>query len=132
MSDDKVPPTSFPESMLAHVREIADGHPGFDVEVGSGLAKMLATTDRILNEEAMAMPPSPAFDEAARAAARAVGTPAAFDFAGFNGRDLADDVMDVILTLAATLLSPMELHPRKSAFVLNFLTLVCRTQRTNR
>jgi hypothetical protein len=30
----------------------------------------------------------------------AVGTPAAFDFAGFNGRALTDDVMDVILTLA--------------------------------
>ncbi len=27
-------------------------------------------------------------------------TPAAFDFAGFNGRALTDDVMDVILTLA--------------------------------
>lgn len=30
----------------------------------------------------------------------ALGTPAAFDFAGFNGRALTDDVMDVILTLA--------------------------------
>jgi len=29
-----------------------------------------------------------------------VGTPAAFDHTGFNGRGLADDVMDVILTLA--------------------------------
>ncbi len=29
-----------------------------------------------------------------------LGTPAAFDFAGFNGRALTDDVMDVILTLA--------------------------------
>jgi hypothetical protein len=29
-----------------------------------------------------------------------LGTPAAFDFAGFNGRRLTDDVMDVILTLA--------------------------------
>ena len=29
-----------------------------------------------------------------------IGTPASFDFAGFNGRALADDVMDVILTLA--------------------------------
>lgn len=29
-----------------------------------------------------------------------VGTAAAFDFAGFNGRALTDDVMDVILTLA--------------------------------
>jgi hypothetical protein len=29
-----------------------------------------------------------------------LGTPAAFDFAGFNGRGLADDAMDVILTLA--------------------------------
>jgi hypothetical protein len=28
-------------------------------------------------------------------------TPAAFDFAGFNGRALTDDVMDVILTLAS-------------------------------
>jgi hypothetical protein len=30
----------------------------------------------------------------------ALGTPAAFDFVGFNGRALTDDVMDVILTLA--------------------------------
>jgi hypothetical protein len=29
-----------------------------------------------------------------------LGTPAAFDFAGFNGRALTDDVMDVVLTLA--------------------------------
>jgi hypothetical protein len=29
-----------------------------------------------------------------------LGTPAAFDFAGFNGRALTDDAMDVILTLA--------------------------------
>jgi hypothetical protein len=29
-----------------------------------------------------------------------LGTPTAFDFAGFNGRALPDDVMDVILTLA--------------------------------
>jgi hypothetical protein len=29
-----------------------------------------------------------------------LGTPAAFDFAGFNGRGVIDDVMDVILTLA--------------------------------
>jgi hypothetical protein len=29
-----------------------------------------------------------------------LGTPAAFDFAGFNGRRLTDDAMDVILTLA--------------------------------
>jgi Domain of unknown function (DUF4331) len=29
-----------------------------------------------------------------------LGTPAAFDFAGFNGRRLTDDTMDVILTLA--------------------------------
>jgi hypothetical protein len=29
-----------------------------------------------------------------------LGTPAAFDFTGFNGRGLSDDVMDVILTLA--------------------------------
>jgi Domain of unknown function (DUF4331) len=30
-----------------------------------------------------------------------LGTPASFDFAGFNGRGLTDDVMDVLLTLAA-------------------------------
>jgi hypothetical protein len=30
-----------------------------------------------------------------------LGTPAAFDLAGFNGRALADDVMDVMLTLAS-------------------------------
>jgi Domain of unknown function (DUF4331) len=30
-----------------------------------------------------------------------LGTPASFDFAGFNGRGLTDDVMDVILTLAS-------------------------------
>jgi hypothetical protein len=29
-----------------------------------------------------------------------IGTPASFDYAGFNGRGLADDAMDVILTLA--------------------------------
>ena len=29
-----------------------------------------------------------------------IGTPAAFDLAGHNGRTLTDDVMDVILTLA--------------------------------
>ena len=29
-----------------------------------------------------------------------LGTAASFDFAGINGRGLADDVMDVILTLA--------------------------------
>jgi hypothetical protein len=29
-----------------------------------------------------------------------LGTPASFDFAGFNGRGLTEDVMDVILTLA--------------------------------
>jgi hypothetical protein len=29
-----------------------------------------------------------------------LGTPAAFDFVGFNGRALTDDAMDVILTLA--------------------------------
>jgi hypothetical protein len=30
-----------------------------------------------------------------------LGAPAAFDFAGFNGRGLADGVMDVILTLSS-------------------------------
>jgi hypothetical protein len=30
-----------------------------------------------------------------------LGTPAAFDLAGFNGRSLSDDVMDVMLSLAA-------------------------------
>jgi hypothetical protein len=30
-----------------------------------------------------------------------LGTPAAFDLAGFNGRPLGDDVMDVMLTLAS-------------------------------
>jgi hypothetical protein len=30
-----------------------------------------------------------------------LGSPAAFDFAGFNGRALADDVMDIILTLSS-------------------------------
>jgi hypothetical protein len=30
-----------------------------------------------------------------------LGTPAAFDFAGFNGRGLTDDVMDIILTLSS-------------------------------
>ena len=30
-----------------------------------------------------------------------IGTPAAFDFASFNGRALGDDVVDVILTLAS-------------------------------
>jgi hypothetical protein len=30
-----------------------------------------------------------------------IGTPAAFDLAGFNGRPLGDDVMDVMLTLAS-------------------------------
>jgi hypothetical protein len=30
-----------------------------------------------------------------------LGTPAAFDFAGFNGRGMADDVMDIILTLSS-------------------------------
>ena len=30
-----------------------------------------------------------------------LGTPAAFDFVGFNGRGLADDVMDIILTLSS-------------------------------
>jgi Domain of unknown function (DUF4331) len=30
-----------------------------------------------------------------------LGTPAAFDFAGFNGRALADDTMDVIITLSS-------------------------------
>jgi hypothetical protein len=30
-----------------------------------------------------------------------LGTPAAFDFVGFNGRALGDDVMDVMLTLAS-------------------------------
>jgi hypothetical protein len=32
-----------------------------------------------------------------------LGTPAAFDRAGFNGRPLGDDVMDVMITLAANL-----------------------------
>lgn len=30
-----------------------------------------------------------------------LGTPAAFDYAGFNGRPLGDDVMDIMLTLAS-------------------------------
>jgi hypothetical protein len=30
-----------------------------------------------------------------------LGSDAAFDFAGFNGRALADDVMDVIITMAS-------------------------------
>ena len=30
-----------------------------------------------------------------------LGSDAGFDFAGFNGRNLADDVMDVIITLAS-------------------------------
>ena len=30
-----------------------------------------------------------------------LGSDAAFDFAGFNGRALGDDVMDVIITLAS-------------------------------
>ena len=30
-----------------------------------------------------------------------IGTPAAFDFGGFNGRGLGDDAMDVMITLAA-------------------------------
>ena len=32
-----------------------------------------------------------------------LGTPAAFDHAGFNGRPLGDDVMDIMLTLAANM-----------------------------
>ncbi len=35
-----------------------------------------------------------------------IGTPAAFDLAGFNGRPLTDDVMDVMLTLASN--KPLE------------------------
>jgi hypothetical protein len=35
-----------------------------------------------------------------------LGTAAAFDFAGFNGRPLGDDVMDVMLTLASN--KPLE------------------------
>jgi hypothetical protein len=35
-----------------------------------------------------------------------LGTPAAFDLAGFNGRPLGDDVMDVMLTLASN--KPLE------------------------
>jgi hypothetical protein len=35
-----------------------------------------------------------------------LGTPAAFDLTGFNGRPLGDDVMDVMLTLASN--TPLE------------------------
>ena len=35
-------------------------------------------------------------------------TPAASNFAGFNGRALTDDVMDVILTIASLTLQPYE------------------------
>jgi hypothetical protein len=46
-----------------------------------------AITDRILNEEALAMPPSPVFDAAARAAARA---------AGFSDEEIDDMIGPVI------------------------------------
>ncbi|WP_428491223.1 DUF4331 family protein [Rhodopila sp.] len=41
-------------------------------------------------------------------------TPAAFDFAGFNGRALTDDVMDVILTLASNAALEDGVAPDKS------------------
>jgi hypothetical protein len=43
-----------------------------------------------------------------------LGTPAAFDFAGFNGRGLADDVMDVILTLSSNTALADGVAPDKS------------------
>jgi hypothetical protein len=33
-------PTSFPESVLARVRQIADSHPELDIEVAGGLTDL--------------------------------------------------------------------------------------------
>jgi Domain of unknown function (DUF4331) len=43
-----------------------------------------------------------------------LGTPAAFDLAGFNGRPLGDDVMDVMLTLASNKLLVDGVAPDRS------------------
>jgi Domain of unknown function (DUF4331) len=49
-----------------------------------------------------------------------LGTPAAFDFVGFNGRGLADDAMDVILTLATNTALGDGVAPDKSRISADF------------
>ena len=43
--DDTRPPTMFPESVIARIREIADSHPEIPVEIGGGLADMMTATE---------------------------------------------------------------------------------------
>ena len=35
-------PESFPESVIARIRKIADGHPEIEHEIGGGLAALLS------------------------------------------------------------------------------------------
>ena len=50
-----------------------------------------------------------------------LGSNAAFDFAGFNGRGLADDVMDIIITLASNAALADGVALTKAGFEPNFL-----------
>jgi hypothetical protein len=49
-----------------------------------------------------------------------LGSEAAFDFAGFNGRALGDDVMDVIITLASNVASADGVAPDRSRIRTDF------------
>ena len=49
-----------------------------------------------------------------------LGTPAAFDHAGFNGRPLGDDVMDVMLTLASNMPLADGVAPDRSRIIADF------------
>ena len=43
-------PESFPESVLARIREIADSHPEIEVEIGGGLADSPVRNGSILSQ----------------------------------------------------------------------------------
>jgi hypothetical protein len=49
-----------------------------------------------------------------------IGSPGAFDYAGFNGRRLTDDVMDVMLSLATNTALGDGVAPDKSLTRTNF------------
>lgn len=49
-----------------------------------------------------------------------LGTPAAFDYAGFNGRPMGDDVMDVMLTLASNMPLADGVAPDRNRIIADF------------
>jgi hypothetical protein len=50
-----------------------------------------------------------------------LGSDASFDFAGFNGRNLADDVMDIMITLAGNFALSDGVGPNKTRIQTEFL-----------